>query len=177
MIGATSALTIGAIVAPKLTSYICRKLVRRTRNRLYFTEKRAVRQSLNRLRKIQLISWLEAGDGYVTITLTETGKKRLLRYKVDELSIKPLKKWDRMWRIVIFDIPESVKVARNALRDKFRVLGLHQLQKSVWIYPYPCKDEIDFISALYGVAKYLLYFETKKLENEEYLMNKFNLSD
>ena len=52
---------------------------------------------------------------------------------------------DGEWRIVIFDIPEKFKKAREALRMKLKELGFLELQKSVFIFPYECEDEINFI--------------------------------
>lgn len=170
-----TALTAGIVIAPNLTSYLCRLLFKKTKNRYFITKQYMVKRTLNRLRQQSLIDYQENRDGKVTLTLTEAGQLKVLRYKFDEMVIKKPKRWDRKWRMVIFDVPEGHKAARDALRDKMKSLGLYQLQKSVWISPYPCKNEVDFISHLYGIGRYLLYFETKKLENEQFLINNFNL--
>ena len=44
-----------------------------------------------------------------------------------------------------FDIPERFKKQGEALRNKLRELGFAKLQESVFIYPYECEDEINFI--------------------------------
>lgn len=175
-IATATAFSAGIILAPKLTSFLCNMLYRRTKNRYYLNQKSKVRQVLHRLRQQSIINWYEDKGGTVKITLTEHGQKRILRYKLDEMAIKQPAQWDGRWRVTIFDIPEEHKLARDVLRDKFKTLGLYQLQKSVWIFPYVCKNEIDFISNVYGVGKYLLYFETKNLENERFLRHKFQLS-
>ena len=45
-----------------------------------------------------------------------------------KINIPP--KWDGFWRIVIFDVPEKFKKARNALSKKIKDLGLFPLQKA-----------------------------------------------
>src|SRR3989344_4593151 len=59
--------------------------------------------------------------------------------------IKKPARWDKLWRLVIFDIPEEERTGRMALAAKLKELGFYPLQKSVFIHPYECKDEIDFI--------------------------------
>lgn len=176
-LAATTAITAGLIIAPNLTGFICKMLYRQTKNRRYIKKEASVRRVLNRLRRQELVSWREDSAGTVTITLTESGKKRILKYHLDEMSIKAPRSWDGKWRVVIFDIPEDLKTARDVMREKLKNLGLYQLQKSVWVYPHPCQDEVDFVSHVYEVGRYLLYFEAKKLENEEFLKNKFGLTD
>lgn len=174
-IAATTTLMAGAILAPKLTAYLCKLIYKRTQNRQFLQKKQSVKKALGRLRQQELIAISEDGKGKVTITLAEKGRKRILKYQIESISIKKPNQWDRKWRIIIFDIPEKQRLGRDVLRDKFKTLGLYQLQKSVWVYPYPCQNEVDFISNVYGVARYLLYFETNNLENEQFLISKFNL--
>src|SRR3990167_8974616 len=93
----------------------------------------------------RLVSYKEEKNGKVTMVLTELGKKRALSFQLDEVSVKWPVRWDRKWRLVFFDIPEKKRAARDALRMKLKDLGFRELQKSVHISPYPCKDEIDFL--------------------------------
>ncbi len=74
----------------------------------------------------------------------------------------------------MFDIPENRKSARESIRNKLKELGFTQFQKSVWLYPYPCEAEIDFITEYYSVAKYVNLI-TVKIENDKPLRVKFNL--
>lgn len=177
MLSATGAITIGIIIAPKLTSFVCKILFQKTRKPQYLKESKKIKRVLYRLRQQELIDWRINQNGQTIITLTDRGKQKILKYKVNEIKIRHSKHWDQKWRIIIFDIPETHKLARDILREKLKTLGFYQLQKSVWVYPYYCKKEVDFISHVYGVGKYLLYLETKNLENEEFLRNKFNLLD
>src|SRR3990167_865170 len=71
------------------------------KNKLY----PAVREFYNE----RLIDFKENKDGLVTIIITKEGEKKALKFKIDEMEIKKLAKWDGEWRIVIFDIPERFK--------------------------------------------------------------------
>ena len=133
---------------------------------------RDISRTLWQLRRTKLLEFREEGK-MVKIVLTESGRKRVLSYQLDEMVIKEPKRWDGDWHIVVFDIPEKKKAARNALAEKMRQLGLVLFQKSVWIYPYSCKDEIDFIAKVFEVEKYVHYIETKSITNDDLLRSRF----
>lgn len=98
-----------------------------------------------------------------------------LRYKLDTMIIQKPEKWDGKWRIVIFDIPEFNKQLRDTLRLKLRQLGLIELQKSVFIHPYECRNEIDFVIELYGPCRYVRFIEAVSIDTELQLKKKFHL--
>ncbi len=114
----------------------------------------------------RLIDWKEKEDGSVKIVLTERGKKWALRFNFEKMEIKKTSSWDGRWRIVFYDIPEKIKKLREALRKKLRELGFYELQKSVFVYPYSCKDEIDFIVEFFDARNFVHYAEIDNLTNE-----------
>ncbi len=79
------------------------------------------------------------------ITLTPEGRKEVGKYQIDDLEIKKPLRWDKKWRILIFDIKEKNKIKREALRGKIKQLGLYPLQKSVWVCPYKFYKEMDML--------------------------------
>lgn len=85
------------------------------------------------------------------------------------------KNGDGKWRLVVFDIPEKIREGRRALREKIRELGFHELQKSVWIFPYECKNEIDFIVEFFNLRKYVRFGILESIDNELHLKKIFNL--
>lgn len=123
----------------------------------------------------KLVSYRYINEETIEIVLTEKGKKRALRYKIKELELKKPKLWDKKWRIIIFDIPEKLKHARNALREKLKELGFIELQKSVFVCPWQCKDEIDFLVEFFDIRSYIRLIEATKITNEEELRLKFDL--
>ena len=85
--------------------------------------------------------------------------------------------WDGKWRILMFDMRESRKKARNTLRTLIRNAGFVRLQDSVWVYPYPCDEFIELVRAhLSSGTGELQYFATEALESDKALRLHFNLS-
>lgn len=123
----------------------------------------------------RLVDFKEDENGIAHIVLTKDGKQKALEYQIDEMKIKKPAKWDKKWRIVIFDIPERKKKAREALRSKLQELGFLELQKSVLIYPYECENEIDFIVEVFQIRQYVRFLRTDTFTNEEQFRLKFEL--
>jgi len=137
--------------------------------------KKEVQQVLTRLYLVCDVERI-IKNGKVTIRLTEKGRKKLLTYELHDMCIKKPNKWDGIWRIIIFDIPEKYKSARDALR-KFHLqkLGFAQIQDSVFVLPYECRDEIDFIAEFYGIRKYIRIMETSSLDGGDELKKHFRI--
>ena len=131
-------------------------------------------KSLKAIKRDRLIDFKEDGK-FSKIVITDKGKEKLLRYNLDDLEIEKPKRWDGVWRIITFDIPESKKSARNALRSKLKELGFRQLHKSVFIYPFPCLSEVQFIEEIFMVGPYVNFIEAKKVEGDDWLKSEFNL--
>lgn len=138
-------------------------------------KRQRVKKVLYNLEKRKLVSLKEVSDELL-VTFNEKGKRLVLRYKFDELAIKKPRRWDRKWRIVIFDIPEKKKVAREVLRDRLKQLGFYQLQKSVFVHPFECQREIELITRFYEVEPYVYFIRADYVDNEQKIKRKFNLS-
>ena len=114
-------------------------------------------------------------EGLAEIILTKDGEQKALRFKIDEIKIKKPPKWDGEWRMVIFDIPEKFKKAREALRNKLINLGFIKLQESVFVLPYECEDEINFIMEVFLIRLFVMFMRVKSFTNEEQMKLKFDL--
>jgi len=114
-----------------------------------------------------------AGSYEHGLQLTEKARRLLRRVEFNRLAIKAQQSWDKIWRVVLYDIPEESKSARNALHEQLRRVGCVQLQKSVWVTPFPCRDVVEVISATYEVDRYVTYFEAQRLDNERAMMQLF----
>jgi DNA-binding transcriptional regulator PaaX len=131
-------------------------------------------KSLTYLKKNRLVSVIEK-DGEQILSLTEEGKRRILRFDIDNVSLKKPKRWDGLWRIVIFDVPEEEREARDALRNKLQNLGFYQMQKSCFVHPFDCKDEIDFVTEIFHVSHHVNFIVAKSIEGANYLKKFFDL--
>jgi len=138
-------------------------------------KKEDLRKGINNLYKTNSIKKKKNTDGSYTIVLTEKGKMRAITYDFLNMKIEH-KKWDGKWRIVVFDVPEKIRQGRNALRWKIKKLGFCELQKSVFVFPYECKDEIDFIVEFFGLKGYTYYGTLESIDNDAYLRKSFDLS-
>ena len=107
--------------------------------------------------------------------LTQAGREQLGKWELTNFKFKEPKKWDKKWRVVIFDIPEKKRKIRNGLTELFRRAGIKRLQNSVWIYPYDCEDIIALLKTHFGIGKDLLYMIVAELENDKYLRKEFGL--
>lgn len=135
---------------------------------------RALRSAIRKLYQSRLIDYKENKDGTIAMTLTSSGKKKVVRFNLDSMKIKKPRYWDRLWRLVIFDIPEEKRQGRRALAAKLRELGFYPVQKSVFIYPFECKNEIDFITEIFNLRPYVRLFIVKETDIEPDLRNRFN---
>jgi len=131
-------------------------------------------KSLSYLQKNRLVSISEK-NGQEILTLSEDGKKRVLHFNLHQMSIKKPRRWDRCWRIVIFDIHERRKQGREALRSKLKQLGFHQLQKSCLVHPFDCRSEIEFLTELFEISPFVNFIVAKEIEGTEQLQKVFGL--
>jgi len=107
--------------------------------------------------------------------LTSQGESLLRRWQFADFKFKKPKKWDKKWRVIIFDIPEKKRKARDDLTILFRQAGIRRLQNSVWIYPYDCENIITLLKTDFRIGKHLLYMIVDELENDKYLREEFGL--
>lgn len=133
-----------------------------------------LKRSLKRMEKQGLISITEEG-GETVIRLTKNGKQKLLKYKADSMQIKPQKRWDRRFRLVIFDVPVNKSKNRTAFTRKLREMGFKLVQKSIWVCPYPCEDEIDFLKEIYELRPFVRVVSAEKIDIQQDLVRAFNL--
>lgn len=125
---------------------------------------------LKRLEKQEMIAIGEK-DGKISIEITEKGKRRLLEYDFENIELKA-KRRDGKWHLVIFDIPEEKKNARDVFRRKLLELGLIKLQESVFASAFPCKNEIDFLCHFLEISDYVTIAMVDKIERGEQLIFK-----
>lgn len=164
-------LALGLTRSPKKHWWILKQIPKEWRKE----NQQALERAINALYTSHLIREKNHKDGTTTLVLSENGKQRALRFNIDKLEIKKSAEWDKKWRIVMFDIPEKIRRLRDALRLHFREIGLIELQKSVFVYPYPCSKEVEFILEFYNARRYIRFVLADKIDNELHLKKKFNL--
>ena len=123
----------------------------------------------------QLVEYRENTDGSISVVLSKEGERVAFTVSLDTLAIPTPSRWDKRWRLVMFDIPEKKRVGRNALRQKLVELGFKEWQHSIFVYPYPCEKEIDFVIEVFDLRPYVRYAEVIYLTNEASLKLDFQL--
>ncbi|MEK7115523.1 MAG: CRISPR-associated endonuclease Cas2 [Patescibacteria group bacterium] len=137
-------------------------------------ERARIKRSVALLERRKFIKKKEGGAGGY-FTLTAAGKIRAMRRKIETMKIAPQKNWDGKWRIVMFDISEEKKMARRAVNHALKKLGCVQYQKSVFIIPFPCKTEIDFVGECFGVRNSIRLVLAEHIEGENNLKKIFKV--
>lgn len=109
--------------------------------------------------------------------------KNLFHTSVAKYSLKSLlelklkkRKWGGKWVLVIFDVPESQKNKRDYLRRFLSRVGFYSYQKSVYIFPYECKEEVALIKKIVEGGKYIKYVLADEIEDEPAIKRHFNLA-
>lgn len=132
-----------------------------------------LKKTFEELRAQRFVKTKPLPDGRWQLVLTKTGKKKMTEYEYRAMKIPKPAKWDGKWRMVIFDIPQGRDRERELWRRKLHALGFYCLQLSVWIYPYPCKDQIDIVSEVTGVSPFVRIIEADDFEGSEGIKNFF----
>ncbi|HEY4523473.1 MAG TPA: hypothetical protein VJK04_01195 [Candidatus Paceibacterota bacterium] len=136
---------------------------------------RALSQGVLKLYQSKLVEEKHFSDGSIRIVLNENGIRRALSYKLDEIQIAMPTRWDHKWRMVLFDVPESRKDLRDTFRQHLKRLHFYEFQKSVFIYPFRCSDEINFIIEFYHARKYVRFAVIDSIDNTLDLQRHFRL--
>ncbi len=111
----------------------------------------------------------------IAISLTPTGLLQAHRYKIEDMKLLKPEHWDRKWRMVLFDVPEEHRSVRNIFKQKLDDLGFVQLQHSVYVHPYACHNEIEYIRTAYDIKQYVKMVIVDKIEGETVLRKHFDL--
>lgn len=134
---------------------------------------RQFKDNLYYLKRRGFIDVAQNSDGSYSVGATSAGKRQAEKYNLDDISIKVPKRWDKQWRVVTFDIPTDKKQARFALLSKLKHLGFIMLQKSVWVHPFECRDEISVLARAFGVDKYIQQLTCRDISARKYLQDEF----
>lgn len=134
-----------------------------------------LKRAIKSLYRSKLIEERDKPDGSTTMILNERGREKAISFNIETMNIKKLKVWDRKWRVVLFDIPEKRKDDRNALRGVLKRLGFYEFQKSVFVYPYPCENELDYVIEFFRIRPHVRIMLATSIDNELHLKQIFGV--
>ena len=112
-------------------------------------------------------------DGTERISITKKGLEIVHEATLNRMRIKKTGQWDGIWRIVIFDIPRRHNAVRNVLRARLKLLGMHKLQESVFVSPYPCEEEIGLWASLYNAQSFIRIIHANAISNLSFSKDDF----
>lgn len=120
----------------------------------YPLKKSSLSQALKRLREGGLIELM--GNEKLAYKLTDKGREKAV--------LASLKfgdgEWDGKWRLVMFDVPERRRQARDLLRSKLKQWGFSYFQQSVWGTKKNCTKPLrDFVKSV-GIEDWVMVVES-----------------
>jgi len=110
------------------------------------------------------------------LRLTVKGRKKLQQLERRDYKLVKPKRWDKKWRILIFDIPERQRILRTQIRRTILSVGFMKLQKSVWVYPYDCEELVTLLKTDQNLRCFVLYVTGYAIEFDKPLRQHFSLS-
>jgi DNA-binding transcriptional regulator PaaX len=122
-----------------------------------FPNENAHYAAVSRLQKAGLLVRHTGSQSGPTVELTKEGEGRA----------SPLcrgrppwpRKWNGIWYLLMYDVPEQDRRYRNVLREFLKQLRMGCLQKSVWVSPRDIRPEYDDLVKGIRVNFYAYLFE------------------
>jgi len=121
---------------------------------------RRLKQVIKRLEKQKEV---EVTNGIVKIT--DKGKKKMLKYNLENMELK--RKTDGKWRVIVYDIANLKKFQRELFRGTLKRLKFLRLQKSVYLTPFVCDDEIEYLRQVFDIGSEVLVLRVAEIENAQ----------
>ncbi len=134
------------------------------------------KRALRYLEKIGQVKLVDR-DGKIFVRLTKKGELRalLIRLEKDFKKSTLPSRWDGKWRIVIWDIPESSRNQRNIMRYLLKALGFYQLQKSVFITPFPIPASAIQYLRESQLLKFIRFLRVDQIDDDRFLRRHFGV--
>src|SRR3989344_7614969 len=123
----------------------------------YPLKKASLAKALQRLRKGGFVDLIEEE---LILRLTDKGRKKAV---IAELQ-SPGEKWDGKWRVVIFDIPEKRRAARDLLRHNLKSWGFTPWQQSVWVTKKNCTCSLRKYVSNMGIEDWVMIIESDNID-------------
>jgi len=157
---------IGAVPSPKAVMRIFRVLNKKDS----LQNRKWIRRRLYALHEQQYVA---VHNGMYS--LSELGQRVLVENRLWSLSIPKPKVWDRTWHIVVFDIPKEKTSVRMTFVRLLQNLGFVYYQRSVWIHPYECADQVREIAVFYEILPFVAFIKATHANGSHVLRQHFKL--
>lgn len=129
-------------------------------NKSCYPDRKAFRNATYRLRKAGLmVCRTQEGAEIPSLELAPQMKKELPEYFNPEAHWN--RKWNRIWYMLVYDVPEIDRAYRDVLRRFLKQERLGCLQQSVWVTPDDIRDRFDDLVKAAAVDSFAFLFESR----------------
>ncbi len=118
---------------------------------------------------------IEEVNGKSIVHLTKTGRVILNEDSIWDITVTRPKRWDKKWHLVMFDFPARFEKARHPFRVKLEDLGFILYQRSVFIYPFECHEEVHTVAQWFGVDEHIRYIVATEVHDMRKYAKAFDL--
>lgn len=132
----------------------------------------SIRASVNRLVKDGTLTKRKK-DGMLFYKLSKEGERKIQIAIQKHMQIDSQiagdsieEKWDGIWTVVVFGIPETLRKKRNELRNELIMLGFGMLFGSIWISPYNKSAAVRKLITSLKLEKHAVVFQCQTSELE-----------
>lgn len=158
-----------SVVAPNLFSALNSLFFKKYKHRnLSHKEKvRKLNETFYYLKRSGLVRFKRSGGDWL-MSLTRLGKERLPKLDISAVRVQRQKNWNNRWWLVAADVPtKTYRQGADSLRRKLKEMGFYSLQRTLWLYPYDPRKEIEFVSQTFGIANFVTVMEVAGVDIED----------
>lgn len=137
-----------AIVAPNTASMIDTIMQK--------ADKKKAARTMTYLKYRKLVE-VKQKNGNYHYRLTKKGWDVFEKIQIEKLTVPMPKRWDKRWRLVMFDIPLSHQKQRQFLLRHLRLLDFYMLQRSAWIHPFECEKQVGVLLKYLKLEQYVSF--------------------
>lgn len=121
-------------------------------------------QLLKRMHKAKYIE-ITAENDQPIVKITQKGKTKLLRFKLEGIKLDE-SSHDGKWYLIIYDVIKNKRGNSEIFRRYLIKLGFLKLQKSVYLTPFRCEEEIEYLRQLFAIGDQVKILTVGSLEDE-----------
>ena len=101
----------------------------------------------------------------IVVQLTQRGKDKIQKLIDMPKQIPPPKIWDGKWWAIAADIPtKQHRRAADLFRLKLKELHVYALQRSLWVYPFDPRAELEYLLKYFDIERYVTVMEISRLD-------------
>ena len=170
-VGTIAGTLVLTLLAPNIFQYLNKmpwaRNTYRNRDTKWKDQQQKITKAIYYLKKEGYVELTPDGEDFI-MKIKKKGRKKIRKLQFDSLSIPMPNQWNRRWWLVIADVP-SKEYRRHAdfFREKLKKMNFYPLQRTVWVFPFDPRDEVDLVAARYGIERFVTIMEVLTLDPED----------